>query len=893
MKRIASTAFFLSGYFAVLLMPGCGVEKPAEIVEAEQHVPEEVDFNLHVKPILSDRCFACHGPDNNARKAGLRLDTEAGAFAWIGEEKDHRAIVPSNLRKSAIYSRITSTDPETMMPPPESNLVLSNKEKAIIIRWIEQGAEWKKHWAFIPPVKSETPEVRDKTWPRNEIDKFVLSKLESEGIEPSSRTDKTTLLRRLSFDLTGLPPTPEDIQSFVKDNSPDAYEKRVDKLLASEAYAERWAMEWMDVARYADSHGYHADGYRMMWPWRDWVIKAFNENMPFDQFITWQIAGDLLPNASEEQILATAFNRNHPMTAEGGIIDEEYRLEYVFDRTNTTSRALLGITMECAQCHDHKYDPLSQKEFYQLSAFYNNLNEIGMTGDDGNAGPVLQLPDEDTRKKLDYINAKITSQEKKLEERSDQLASKFNNSHTRTVPSQQLRAGLTGHYPLDQVYDKITKNKVSHARHAVVKGDPELIEGVKGKALRSKDDYDILELESEGLFEINDPFSIAFWVKPEEYDQYQELFGNAGGKNSYWRGYEAYLDSLNHIEVKLIHAKPHNIIHVRSTDAIPLNEWSHIVFAYAGNTKASGIAIYIDGKPVDTEVLQDNLYKSMLPVDKKYEKVNRPLRFGRSYSSFTGDDGIFTGSFDDIRVYNRKLTAPEVALLYDVYDTVDSKAPATFKSETWAEYHARNTDQQSKNIRSALRMLRMEKLELLNNIKEVMVMKEMDEPRKTYVLERGEYDAPQEEVRPVTPEIIMPFADTLPQNRLGLAQWLTHPQNPLVARVTVNRYWHNIFGRGIVGTVEDFGNQGDLPSHPLLLDWLAVEFIASGWDLKAMLKKIVMSATYRQSSAAGEELLKKDPENILLGRGPKHRLPGEMIRDNAVVCWLKNSVDQV
>ncbi|MFW5762513.1 MAG: DUF1549 domain-containing protein, partial [Cyclobacteriaceae bacterium] len=349
-------------------MLSCKPSLPEEVIQASKNIPEEIDFNLHVKPILSDRCFACHGPDANKREADLRLDTEEGAFAALGENKNRFAIKAGNLQKSEMFHRIISEDQDILMPPPGSNLSLTDEERAILIRWIDQGAEWKSHWSFIKPEKPKLPKVKNKEWPKNDIDYFVLKKLESKKFNPAQEADKVTLLRRLYFDLTGLPPSPEQVDEYVNDNSPGAYEKLVDKLLSSPEHAERMAMEWMDVARYADSHGYHADGYREMWPWRDWVISAFAENMPHDRFISWQIAGDLMPDPSREQLIATAFHRNHPMTAEGGIVDEEYRVEYVLDRANTTAKAFLGLTMECSRCHDHKYDPISQKEYFQFSA---------------------------------------------------------------------------------------------------------------------------------------------------------------------------------------------------------------------------------------------------------------------------------------------------------------------------------------------------------------------------------------------------------------------------------------------------------------------------------------------------------------------------------------------
>jgi hypothetical protein len=537
----------------------------------------KIDFNYHVKPILSDKCFACHGPDVKKRQAELRLDTEEGAFKALKSDSNHYAIIRGNAEQSFLVKRIFSEDPLFRMPPAESNLVLTDQEKDILKKWIEQGAEYKKHWAFIPPVKPVVPEVAS-DWGVNEIDHFISAKLREIDLEPSPEADKERLIRRVSFDLTGLPPTLEQVDAFLTDNSKEAYEKLVDELLASTAYGERWANYWLDVSRYGDSHGYQDDLPRVMWPWRDWVIHAFNKNLPYDQFVTWQLAGDLLPNATLEQILATGFNRNHKITQEGGAIPEEYRTEYVVDRTNTFGKAFLGISVECSRCHDHKYDPISQKDFYSIYSFFNQAKEKGL---------------------INY-----------------------------------------GEFP-----------------------------------------------------------------------------------------------------------KPN-------------------------------IAI--------TQSVANNI----------------------------------------LQFVNKKTIAAK--------DTV-----------------------------------------------KVMVMRD-DQPRKTFVLERGVYDAPTDvQVSASAPPAIMPYdKNKYGSNRLGLAKWLFAPQNPLTSRVIINRLWQEIFGRGIVATSDDFGNQGALPTHPELLDYLAVDFREKGWDIKALLKLMVMSSTYRQSSASNKKLREVDPGNIYLARSSRYRLNSEMIRDN-------------
>ncbi len=870
LSRVSTPVLLLS-----LLMMACN-EPVTEDHELLVRLPETIDFNYHIRPILSDRCYKCHGPDENTREASYRLDTEEGAFAKLKESSRSRAIVPGSLRRSELAHRIVSDEPEYAMPPPEANLALSEYEVAIIRKWIDQGADWKDHWAFIPPEQPALPEVDQGDWTRNEIDYFILSRLESEDIAPSPEADKERLLRRVYLDLTGLPPDVPDIDAFLADDDPEAYEEVVDKLLASPAYAERMAIDWMDISRYADSHGYHADGYRMMWPWRDWVINAFDNNMRYDEFIRLQLAGDLLPNATAEQKLATAFHRNHQMTAEGGIVDEEYRLEYVADRTNTTARAFMGLTMECARCHDHKFDPITQKEYFQLSAFFNNVNEVGMTGDDGNSGPMLLMFEEGGEARLDALKDSVLALEGVIEQRKKKLQEEL-------MPSTEaleinLQHGLASHLKLDKIEEKTSPNSVRGGEGAALSGDIDLVEGVDGRAVELDYDFDYLEIAGAGLFDRYEPFSISLWANPEEKEKYAELFGNADHKNSYWRGYEVFLDSLNQLNARLIHALPHNQIHVRTKAGLPVKAWSHVTFTYDGSSKARGIALYIDGVKQEHEVIIDKLYKSMLPVNGRYETIERPLRFGKSYRAFSGEDGIFTGRLDDIRIYSRALSEYEVFRLAGEQDLQE----ATLRQLVTEHRVAIQTE--IKTLEAALKDARKQAHDFLEPVEEVMVMEEMERPRKTHVLNRGAYDQPGEEVRPGTPAIVRAFEEDAAQNRLGLAQWLVAEDNPLTARVAVNRFWQMHFGKGIVETPADMGYQGALPSHPALLDWLATTFVDSGWDVKAIHRLIVTSATYRQSSRPRTDLVEVDPLNTLLARATSQRLSAEMIRDNALAA---------
>lgn len=852
--------------------------------EVEAKLPEKIDFNYHIKPILSDRCFACHGPDEQKIEGGLRLDIEDSAFAALGENKDHFAIVPGNTAQSEMFHRITSEDPEVVMPPAESNLILSELEVAMLTRWIEQGAKYKPHWSFIPPEKPDVPEPAQDGLANNPIDHFVLERLEREDLSPSPEAQKVQLLRRVGFDLTGLPPTLEEIDAFLADNSEGAYEKVVDRLLASPRYGERMAMDWLDVARYADSHGYHADGYRMMWPWRDWVIKAFNENMPFDKFTTWQMAGDLLPDATQEQKLATGFHRNHPASSEAGIVPEEYRMENVLDRTNTTAKAFLGLTLECARCHDHKYDPISQKEYFQFSAFFNNVDELGMIGNDGNAAPTMPLMEEEVAEKVEYIRGLIGEQEKKQEKYARQQREQQEVKNVKVDP-HFLSQGLAGYYPLDKLYNEKTPNLANASHQAGVKGDVETVAGKLGHALRFDSEYESLFLDKVGDFERTDHFSMGAWVYPEIREEYTAIMGNAGGKNSHWRGYEMFLDSTNRVCVRLTHEPPDHRLQVITVDSIPVRSWNHLMFTYDGSSRASGIKIYINGKLAPVQVEYDRLYKSIRTIDDTLKVEPQPIRVGRSYR-FALDIGLYKGAIDEIRVYDRMLTGLEVAGVAGkrFWENTPYEKLSQEEQNLLAAYYLHHQDRKYHQISQELSALRKEEHATLDTVPEIMVMREMNPPRKTYVLNRGVYDAPTEEVQPGTLSDVLPFSEELPSNRLGLARWMLDPENPLTARVIVNRYWHLLFGRGIVGTLEDFGNQGDMPTHPELLDWLAVEFIDSGWDVKALLRLIVTSATYRQSSKANKELMEKDPKNELLARGPRHKLPAEMIRDNALVA---------
>lgn len=867
-----------AGLFSLgLMVVSCGPSLPEEVAVAYDNLPEVIDFNFHVKPILSDRCFNCHGPDENTRKAGLRLDVAEDAFSQLASGE--HAFVANKPQRSASVQRILSDDPEIQMPPPESNLALSPVEKAMIIKWIEQGAEWKDHWAFVKPEKPDI-QIDSSSWPNhNAVDKFVQRRLQQKGYRPAPEADKERLLRRVSMDLTGLPPTVSEIDAFLNDNSADAYEKIVDRLLSSDANAERLALDWMDISRYADSHGLHADGWRLMWPWRDWVINAFKNNMPYDQFVTWQLAGDLLPNATKEQKLATAFNRNHPMTAEGGAIEEEFRLNYVWDRAETVGTALMGLTVSCARCHDHKFDPISQRDYYQLTAFFNNVKELGMTGDDGNYGPMLALPDSVTEQRLGNIEKSIQEKEKARELTMKEQADL--ETYMATLPNTDIKKDLLGHFPFDKVSKSGKSFRIDNSKNATASKAPEVTEGKKGNALVFTGEYDEVYLNNIPNFEWTDAFSGSLWMRTTKREKLktQTLMGTSGEKNNFWRGWDFYLDSLNYLNARLIHSLPHNYIHVKSKDSIKTNEWKHVAFSYDGSGKANGLSLFIDGKKAESEVGYDHLYKSIKTIRSAVHTVyNQPVRVAKSYRGFTGENGIFKGALDDIRIFSKALTPYEVALLSEL------ELPNQALQNQLAQEHFAQRSPEVKSIEDDLKALRNQWLQLMMPVMEVMVMEEMPAKRTAYAYNRGDYSQPMYQVEANTPEVLPKFSEDYPKNRLGLSKWLFSKENPLTARVTVNRYWQMLFGKGLVNTPQDFGVQGALPTHPELIDWLAVEFIESGWDVKALLKTMVMSHTYRQSSQVTEEMREKDPNNRYLARSNSYRLPAEMIRDNALAA---------
>jgi hypothetical protein len=876
------------------LLASCGgkVDLPDDVAAEMSSLKQPIDYTYDVKPILSDRCFACHGPDANHQKAGLRLDIANAAYEKE-TESGLKAIKPGNSAKSELVQRILSTDPEILMPTPESHLSLTAKEKAILIKWVEEGAEYKPHWAFTKVEKPKLPEVKNERWVKNDIDRFVLNKLEEKGIKPAPEADKTTLLRRAYLDITGLPPTPEEVQTFLADKSPKAYEKVVDKLLASPHYGEHMAVSWLDAARYADTHGYQDDGMRTAWPFRDWVIKSFNQNQPYDQFVTWQIAGDMLPKPTRDQMVATGFNRMHQQSQEGGIIPEEYRTAYVTDRVDTFGKTFLGITVECARCHDHKYDPISHKDYYSLYSFFNNNNENGQIPYNGEASPSITLPTPEAEAKLNFIHANLRKEKTEREKRvalADQnfqkwLAAAEAQPEKALLPDNQ---DLLGHFTFDEPKGKEFKNLADPKHVAKSEGDDSLsnVASRPGKIGRARYMYGENPVgfgDKFAFFERNQPFSISIWLNLHDPAVSGSLIHKSNGVMNGYRGWNIFREKDGRIKLMMSHVWPENAIELQTVEKFPMNKWTQIGFSYDGLSKASGLKLYVNGQPAKVVVYNDNLTESILYGKNKTNWYVDKLNIGRLSDQRTKNFEV-----DELKIYTRPLTSLEMLGLYTLKNELITaiKTPAAVRKpaqlNALKEYYFSNVDPEfTKNIAESRKLIG-EETEILDKEIDVMVMKERKFPRKSFILNRGAYDAPGKAVSADTPDSFFKIPKNYPKNRLGLAKWLLHEDHPLFTRVTVNRFWMMYFGKGLVVSSDDFGNQGELPTHPQLLDYLSATFRESKWNVKAMHKMIVMSATYRQSSKGTPEMHESDPENRLYARGPSYRMSAEQIRDNAL-----------
>ncbi|MBM3783407.1 MAG: DUF1553 domain-containing protein [Acidobacteria bacterium] len=798
----------------------CGAFLAAAVCHAQP-----LGFNRDIRPILSDRCLSCHGQDAANKGIRLRLDREESAKGPL------KAIVPGKPGESLILKRIQSENQALRMPPVHTGLRVSAKEIATITQWISEGAPWQKHWSFIPPVKTE-----------GSIDVFVRERLKKEGLRPSPAADPQTLLRRAALDITGLPPSPAEIDQFVNDRSPDAYEKQLDRLLASPRYAERMAIRWLDAARYADTNGYQTDAERFMWRWRDWVIEAFDKNMPFDRFITEQIAGDLIPNAKESQIIATGFSRNHRGNSEGGIVPEEYLAEYAVDRLETMGTVFLGLTVGCARCHNHKYDPITQKEFYQFFAYFDQIGDPGRYQKYGNSPPLIQAPTTAHRAEMSRLQSRAAAASQALAAAEGEL------SKAQSVWEKSLPAG-TKWMLRESLRDEVPLTSLSF----------------DGKTMHETADY--------GQFGFQNRFTVALRFNSQTGQGV--LFHRMTGVQNYSEGYGVNLDN-GHVEAHFAVRRLDDAILVRSKTPVAKGRSVHLAITYDGSRMASGVKMYVDGKPVELETQLDALNQDF----RKPGKLNLGAGAGWPHG--------FQGTMAEFRSYNDVLDPNEVEMLA-LESGLDGIVRKSVVARTATEselarraYLALAAEPRFKTLDAQARAAR-KALEAYNrDLPTVMVMQERENRGPTHILLRGAYDRPGEKVERGVLSALHPLPAGAPPNRLGLARWLTDRSNPLTARVAVNRFWQMIFGTGLVKTVEDFGAQGEWPSHPELLDSLAVEFMESGWDVKKLWKTILLSETYRQSSRVTPELRDKDPDNRLLARGPRVRLPAEMVRDQAL-----------
>ncbi|VTS05794.1 PSD1 and planctomycete cytochrome C domain-containing protein [Tuwongella immobilis] len=802
-----------------------------------------LSFNRDVRPILADRCFACHGPDAANRKANLRLDLREDALkvAKSGE----RPIVPGKPEASELVARLHSDDETSIMPPPETNKPLKPAEKAILERWIREGATYEAHWAFLPPKRPPVPRPKSTPAIHNPIDAFVLQRLQSEGFAFAPQADRETLIRRVTFTLTGLPPTVEEIDAFLNDKSPNAYEKVVDRLLASPRYGERMALLWLDAARYADTHGYQTDQVRQMWPWRDWVIRSFNRNQPFDQFTVEQLAGDLIPNATLDQKIATGFNRNHRISEEGGIIDEELRTEYVIDRVATTSTVWMGLTVACAQCHDHKYDPISQREYYQLFAFFNNVNERGNAGGTGNAAPVMSVLTPELEQQRDQLQKALADARTAMEQakpKIDAASEAWEQSALKTQPAWQ----------------------------ALV---PTILKGVNGTTLTKQTDGSVLAsgtVPSQEVYEFTatTPLTGLRGISLETIADPSLPLGGAG------RFANANF-VLGEIEVTAV-----SLTDPKQSQTVKFNK-AIATYSQAG----FAVATAIDGNPDTGWAVDGPTRKSgdlaVFTTETPFGFVGgSELRVKLKFQYDRHSIGRFRLAVSaDANVSSQPIEAMQLPMLLATPKTSRTDA---IREKIRTAFLASPDGTPFRKVMDDLTAKQTAVTNFEKNLPTTMVMADLPKARETRMLMRGQYDKPGDPVEAAMPAIFPKLTADAPKNRLGLAQSLVGKDHPLTARVAVNRFWAHHFGTGLVKTQVDFGVQGEWPSHPELLDWLAVEFMESGWDVKKLHRQIVMSSTFQQSSRVTPAMMERDPENRLLARGPRFRLLGEEIRDTAL-----------
>ncbi len=839
---------------------------------------EPLQYNRDIRSILADNCFACHGADSAARKADLRIDQREAAI-------DYGAIVPGSPDDSQLLTRILTDDPDLVMPPPETKKALTAAEKEKLHRWIAEGAEYQKHWSFLPPQEVSLPAVQNTAWVKNPIDRFVLARLENQGLTPAPEADPRSLFRRLHLDTTGLPPQPADVAAFEKDyrqRGDAALAGWIDRLMELPTWGEHRARYWLDAARYGDTHGLHFDNYREMWPYRDWVIRAFNDNLPFDQFTVEQLAGDLLPQPTDDQLIATGFQRCNITTNEGGTIDEENLANYAADRVQTLGWVYLGLTTNCIQCHDHKFDPLTMKDYYSLAAFFRNTTQGPKDGNvkDGR-GPVLIVPNEEDRPRWKTLPNEIAAAQTRRDERRKSARGDF-DAWLASAEVESLDADL----PSDQLVAHVPLNEGAGNTAANLCGDPEQFtatgdvtwtaDGKLGPApvMKLGGTFDLGGL---GDFEKSQSFSYGAWIKAGRNGVFGGILARMDEKNGY-RGWDLWQNDRS-LSVHVIDAWPDNGMKVTTKRAVVKpGTWQHVFVTYDGSGKPAGIKMYVDG-----QAEQLNVEKNTLKPDATI-RTETPLRIGQRSHSQVFD----SGSVQDVRLYRRQLSAAEVKTITDIAPLRTILATAagerTPKQEAALYDHFLVTrDGQYPELAKTVTRLEAEQAAIKARSAVTHIQQErMDAQPTAHILMRGAYDKPGEEVQAATPAALHPLPPDAPRNRLGLAQWIVDPANPLTARVTVNRFWQEVFGQGIIVTPEDLGVMGAPPTHPELLDWLAIRFRQGGWDVKQLFKLILTSATYRQSAVVTAEKLEKDRDNRLLSRGPRFRMDAEMVRDHAL-----------
>ena len=817
---------------------------------------DEISFNGKIRPLLAEKCLACHGPDTGSRKADLRLDTEDGVTA-------RGVIVPGEADESEIIARILSDNPEIVMPPPDSNKRLSNNDKQLLVRWVQQGAKYEKHWSFITPKRPPVPSVETESWVRNPIDRFVLAKLKELGLEPTETADRATLGRRASLDLIGLPPTDEQLLAFLSDKSDVAFANYVEKLFKSPHFGEHRARYWLDAARYGDTHGMHVDNYREIWPYRDWVIQAFNDNMPFDQFVFEQIAGDLMNDATLDQRIATGFSRCNITTSEGGAIPEELDVRYMVDRVETTATVLLGLTAGCAVCHDHKYDPISQREFYELGAFFNNTTQPAMDGNRKDTPPVVVLPKEEFEEEWHQLQQTRGALWLELEEWKTATANWWTHPRQRTV------------HPVNDdkllLFLPMTEESTGPALPEKASWADKHPRGRRGIRFTEKSNLekDFLQLHSD------QPLTISFWFRTPDMlvgtTVFKQTTNNDDKKPVGWK---ITTNTGNALTFDMNDGKG-NRIHgdLPDNEALRPREWQHVCVRYSGGQSNSSISIFNAGKAISLRNSSENRCEAVA-------LANVPLKVASD---------LPTGGLSDVRIYGRWITDEEVQLLSQepvLFELLESDQDwddlGTQQQELLSSFYRQNFDSNYRDRSRHYADTTQRRDYIYSRSTTTLVMEERPEKPRAWVLERGEYTQRRDEVAPGVPSVLPAMPEDAPRNRLGLARWLIDPQNPLVARVMINRMWQSIFGVGLVKTSEDFGTMGTSPSHPELLDWLAVEFVESGWDVKHMVKLMLTSAAYQQSGAVVADRLAVDPDNRYLSRGPRHRLDAELLRDQAL-----------